>query len=124
MEQHGNQKKSVPCIKCGRGIEPGKVFCPLCLEDMATAPVEPGTPVILPPPMPVTTIRRQPARRIRKPEEQVRSLRITVAWLSAILAVVMVASAITMALLVSRLQKAENTYRPGENYSTNADLIR
>lgn len=122
MVKQEKEKKVVPCIKCGRDIPPDQVFCPLCLEDMATAPVAPGTPVLLPTVPPVASIRRQASRKVRKPEDQVRSLRTAVVWLSAILTALILAFTITTVLLVRQLEKAQNAPRPGENYSTNEDL--
>lgn len=124
MEKQEKDIKVVPCIKCGRDIAPDQVFCPLCLEDMASAPVAPGTPVLLPPAIPAAPIRRQPVRKARKPEDQVRSLRATVVWLSAILAAVMLVFTISTVILLRRLDQAQSAPRPGENYSTNEDLTR
>lgn len=36
------------CLKCGREIEEGQVFCNDCLVQMAKYPVKPGTAVQLP----------------------------------------------------------------------------
>jgi hypothetical protein len=115
-------KKGTVCIKCGRDTLVGQVFCPDCLADMATAPVAPDTPVLLPPPVSVASIRRQPTRKVKKPEEQIRSLRIAIVWLSAVLAALTLAFTVTTAILVSKLNDQQPAVRPGENYSTNEDL--
>lgn len=112
---------STPCIKCGREIAAGAVFCPDCLEDMSTHPVKPGTPVLLPS-VPTASIRRAPVRRVRKPEEQIRSLKTVVLWLSVAVAVLTIAFAITTAILAGQLNMQNNATRPGENYSTSEDV--
>ena len=46
------------CMKCGREIALGQVFCKDCLADMAQYPIKPGTPVQLPTQPAVTLPRR------------------------------------------------------------------
>ena len=36
------------CMKCGREVEGGQVFCPKCLEQMEQDPIAIGTPVKIP----------------------------------------------------------------------------
>lgn len=115
-------KETAPCIKCGREIPAGQTFCPLCLEDMATSPVAPGTPVVIPVQPESSPQRRQKPRRERKPEEQIRSLRCIVAWLLAILLTVIVGASVAIATLAMQLRNRPEAPRPGENYSTSADL--
>ena len=43
-----NSKNSMNCMKCGREITLGQVFCKDCLVDMENFPIKPGTPVQLP----------------------------------------------------------------------------
>lgn len=57
------------CMKCGREIPLGQVFCKDCLEDMSTHPIKPGTPVVVPVHDTPVPQRRAPIRRVRKPEE-------------------------------------------------------
>lgn len=111
------ENNTAVCIKCGREVPPGNVFCADCLADMEAHPVTPGTPIQLPstpPPAP----KRAPVRRVRKPEEQVRSLRAAVVWLSIVLAVVIALSAVAISMLYRGLENAKSGYRPGENYNT------
>ena len=62
------------CMKCGREIDEGHVFCPDCLTTMERYPVKPGTAVHIP-------VRKDPPRKtaLRKkpltPEEQNLRLR-------------------------------------------------
>ena len=36
------------CMKCGKEVSEGQVFCEECLTEMERYPVKPGTPVLLP----------------------------------------------------------------------------
>lgn len=63
------------CLKCGREISAGQVFCDACLEEMSHYPVRPGTPVHLPDRPDISQQRRRKPRRIRKPEEMIARLR-------------------------------------------------
>ncbi len=36
------------CLKCGRDLDEGQVFCRECLKFMENHPVQPGTAVLLP----------------------------------------------------------------------------
>ena len=107
------------CMKCGRDIEEGQVFCTLCLEDMARYPVKPGIAIQLPtrkdtPASKKThTKRRQPPT----PEEQILRLkkrirRLAVLWLITFL---LLAAA---AYPAYRFIRAKYFYIPGQNYTT------
>ncbi len=63
------------CMKCGRDISAGQVFCESCLEEMARYPVRPGTPVHLPDRPDAPQPRRRRPRRPPKPEELIARLR-------------------------------------------------
>lgn len=51
------------CMKCGRELEAGEVFCAQCREHMSRHPVKPGTAVVLPPRKDPYTAKKQPARK-------------------------------------------------------------
>ena len=106
------------CMKCGREIPLGQVFCKDCLADMQTHPVKPGTPIVLPSHEPVAAQRRSNVRRIRKPEEQIALLRKLLIGVSLVLVAVSIAFAITTAVLLDRIDRGNTTSRPGQNYST------
>ena len=59
------------CMKCGREVEDGQVFCQDCLTQMEAEPIRIATPVHIP---------RQPSkgatthRAVHHPEEEVRRL--------------------------------------------------
>ncbi|MBQ7345340.1 MAG: hypothetical protein IJW45_04670 [Oscillospiraceae bacterium] len=108
------------CMKCGREIPLGQVFCKDCLADMQTHPVKPGTPIVLPSHESVPTQRRTNVRRTRKPEEQIGLLRKLLIGVSLVLVAVSIAFAITTAVLLERIERGSTTSRPGQNYSTEA----
>ena len=107
------------CMKCGREIPLGQVFCKECLADMAEYPIKPGTPVPLFDVGSTTQSKRTTnTRKQKKPEEQVASLKKWVTGLSAALLAVILGFSITTAILVSRLEKADQETTPSQNYST------
>ena len=104
------------CMKCGREIPEGEVFCPDCLEVMGKYPVAPGTHILLP---------RRPARNPEKksskgpsPEEQVRALKKAIRWLWAVAAVLLAALGITTLLLVHSLNQPDSQRPTGRNFTT------
>ena len=68
---------SVNCLKCGREIEEGQVFCNDCLVQMAKYPVKPGTAVQLPSRGSAAVSKKVHSRRRTKaaPEEQLEALK-------------------------------------------------
>ena len=107
------------CMKCGRDIEEGQVFCDLCLEDMQNYPVKPNIAVQLPHrddstlPKKVTVKRRQPPTAEEQLHAAKRILRrILILWL------------VTLCLLIASLYPAvrfllgDAIRLPGQNYST------
>ena len=107
------------CMKCGRDIEEGQVFCDSCLEDMKKYPVKPGIAIQLPnrkdgpAPKKNTPKRKQPPT----PEEQIRTLkrrlkRMVILWL------------ITLSLLAATIYPTVEYFlgkpflQPGQNYTT------
>lgn len=107
------------CMKCGREIPLGQVFCKDCLADMAEHPIKPGTPV---PPFAQTEDvqpkRSAPVRKPKKPEEQIVGLKKWLIGLSLALMAVMLIFSITTAILVHQLNEARETPSYGQNYST------
>lgn len=110
------------CMKCGREIPLGQVFCKECLADMENYPIKPGTPVQLPvQPVTVTPRRNATPRKTRKPEEQILLLRKLVLGLSLSLLAVILTFAITTAILLHRIEQNKDSTLPGQNYSTLED---
>ena len=111
------------CMKCGREISLGQVFCKECLADMANYPVKPGTPVQLPSQSATVSPRRaRSPRKPRKPDEQIIILKKWLIALSVSLFTVILAACVTITILSHKLDEANNNALPGQNYSTVDDL--
>ena len=64
------------CMKCGREMEAGDAFCPVCQERMKQRPVKPGTAVLLPHREDPRNVRKQqPRKRMISPDEQISLLK-------------------------------------------------
>ena len=113
----------VTCMKCGREISLGQVFCKDCLSDMQAHPVKPGTPVVLPIHEPINTARRTNARKIRKPEEQITLLRKLLLIVSISFLIVSLALAITISVLIANNAEDDPASLPGQNYSTEESAL-
>lgn len=102
------------CLKCGREIEEGQVFCNDCLVQMAKYPVKPGTAVQLPSRGSAAAAKKVHARRRGKTalEEQLKA---RVRVLSVLLAVCVVLL-IVLSVVTLRYMSA-NRLLPGQNYS-------
>lgn len=105
------------CMKCGREIGEGQVFCPDCLLVMAKYPVKPGTAILLPKRREVPFAKRAvPRRKMLTPEEQIRKLRKSLRTVFALWL-------ITFLLFCAALYPAilhlagEVQLLPGQNYS-------
>ena len=108
------------CMKCGRDVALGQVFCKECLADMANYPVQPGTPVVLPTRSASVQPRRAVVRKTRKPEEQIGTLRKIVAVLSVAVITISLAFGITTAVLLNKLEENNENRQPGQTHSTEA----
>ncbi len=110
------------CMKCGREISLGQVFCKDCLTDMARHPVAPDTPVPVFDPHANASLNLTTAPRKVKPEEQIAKLRKRIKILTiALMATVLVFSILT-ALLINQLNQKMDAAAPGQNYSTSEDV--
>ena len=107
------------CLKCGRDIDEGQMFCGSCLEVMEKYPVKPNTAVQLPRRDDSVPVKKAaPKRRqLLTAEEKLQSAkrflrRILILWL------------ITLGLLIASLHPAirflmgDSIKLPGQNYST------
>jgi len=112
--------ESKECMKCGRELSGGQIFCDNCLAEMDKYPVRPGVVVMLPrrrqqPPKPAAP-RRRPTPT---PEEQVLKLKKRVKIQSLALALVTLLLAASVWLQVSyQLEKRDAAPIPGQNYSS------
>ena len=105
------------CLKCGREIEEGQVFCNDCLVQMVKYPVKPGTAVQLPSRGGAAVSKKVHSRRRGKaaPEEQLKALKVRVRVLSALLALCVVLL-VVISVFTFRFM-SENRLLPGQNYS-------
>jgi len=106
------------CMKCGREIAAGRVFCESCLADMEKYPVKPGTPVHLPSRKAVPPVKKPPARRRPPLEEQVKSLRKRLWIVSVALTLVLTLLGGCLYLAVDYIIENEGKPLPGQNYSS------
>jgi hypothetical protein len=83
------------CLRCGTEISGLQDFCENCLSYTEGRPVHPGTPLLLPNRNAALPQRKRRGRRVKKPEEQIHSLKNIIAWL------VVLISAVTVALVLS-----------------------
>ncbi len=110
------------CLKCGREIDEGQVFCLECIEVMHKYPVKPGIAIQLPRRTETPLLKKVYPKRRQPPtmEEQIRILkrrirRLAILWL------------ITLALLAATVYPAveyflrQDILLPGQNYSTFSD---
>lgn len=86
------------CLRCGTQINGSQVFCDDCLSYTEDRPVNPGTPVLLPNRAGAVASRKRFRRRIRKPEEQIHGLKNLVAWLTVLIAVLLVVCVLSVML--------------------------
>ena len=108
------------CMKCGREIPAGQVFCDECLKDMEKYPVKPGTAIHLPPPLKAvpakkSNVNRRPALQ---PVEQVKILKQRLFFVSAMLILTLMLMISGFLLTAEFIQDSQSKPLPGQNYST------
>ena len=105
------------CLKCGRDLEEGQIFCASCLESMAKYPVKPGTPISLPKSRGDAPVRKSSRSKLPPaPEDQVKRLRKRCRWLTA-LVVLLLMGCVALGLVSLRLAQEAKKPAPGQNYS-------
>lgn len=110
------------CMKCGRDVESGQVFCQECRAEMEKYPVKPGTVVQLPRRREESVIKKMTRRRTPPtPEEQVKNLRKMVRGLLGMILVLLVLVAVLLYPAIKDLL-AQETFLPGQNYSSITDV--
>ena len=104
------------CMKCGREIPAGDVFCQECLTEMEKYPVKPGTAVHIPKqPQHKRVLDRRPVvTPERKVEILTRRIRILGWLLTLAVALVICLGALTLTLL----QEEDDGPAIGQNYSS------
>ena len=107
---------AMQCMKCGREIPAGDVFCQECLKDMERYPVKPGTAVHIP----KQTPRKHPQDRRQNisAEKKVEILHRRVRVLSWLLTLAIALTICLGALTISLLQTEEEGPAIGQNYSS------
>lgn len=105
------------CMKCGRDVESGQVFCDECREVMSRYPVKPGIVVQLPH-RNQQAMKKTPARRrtTQSPEEQLSALRRTVRRQILLILLLAVAVIGLSWLSVKLYTDGEKKVLPGQNY--------
>lgn len=107
------------CMKCGREIPLGQVFCKECLADMEAYPVKPDTPIQLPVQSAEAAPKRaQPQKKSRKKADPMGILRAIILCLCVTLVAVTLFLGITVSKLQAQLEQQAVPTLPGQNYST------
>ena len=110
------------CLKCGREIPVGQVFCPDCLADMEKYPVKSGTPIRIPKRQEPAPVKKQPYRRPpAAPEVQVKRLKLRLWIVSLMLIAVLAASAAVAWMARDYILQLKDAPLPGQNYSSITD---
>lgn len=104
------------CMKCGREIQEGNVFCQDCLAEMEKYPVRPDTVVLLPRRREPFLIKKPPKRHVPTPEEQLAVLRKCVMILTILLAVCV--TAIILMFRPTMHYVLDEHVEIGQNYSS------
>lgn len=96
------------CIRCGRELTLGQVFCKECQAEMEKHPVDSSTPVILPPPVSAVSPRRS-TRKVRKPEEQLSRLRRMMVSIIMVFTIIILAGTLLIYALTEKINTLEQT---------------
>ena len=104
------------CMKCGRDLDDGQVFCDVCRDEMGKYPVKPGTVVLLPHYVQYNQPKRVPAR-ILSHEEQVKKLKKRNRTLAYLLALALTCAVSFGMLALYLFAEYEDKFLPGQNYT-------
>ena len=107
------------CMKCGREVTEGSVFCPDCLADMEKFPVRPGTVVLLPkkdPPPPKKSPRKK--KPTLTPEEQIPQMKKKI-WTLRIISILLILLLCAISIMTIRVSTELDWQKfLGQNYHT------
>lgn len=107
------------CLRCGREIAMGDVFCRDCLENMANHPIKPGTPVLIPKRQEAAVPKKQVSRRPAVPPEvQVKRLKRRLRLVTALLALVLAVGCAAAWAGYAYIVELRSEPLPGQNYSS------
>lgn len=103
------------CMKCGRETAEEEVFCEECLAEAAEYPIDPNAVVIIPRRDAAEPVKKTVRRRTVPLDEQVKSLKKRVRWLtvSLILCIALLLGAVYPVIGFFTSER----YRPGQNYT-------
>ena len=104
------------CMKCGRDLVDGQVFCDICREDMEKYPVKPGTVVLLPHYVQYSQPKRAPVRIVTH-EEQIKRLKKRNRTLAYLLALALTCAISFGMLALYLFAEYEDKFLPGQNYT-------
>ena len=105
------------CMKCGKEVSAGQVFCDDCLLEMEKYPVKPGTPVLLPNRSATPVVHKHRFyRRQRKPEEQLSSYKNWITFFCIFCSVLVMALTLSIMLNLHLLGNKDINLLPGQNY--------
>ena len=106
------------CMKCGREIDDRQAFCPKCLELMAACPVKSDVVVQLPHRQENYLWKAPPRKKARTSDEQIQRLKRQKRWLTALVCLLLVATAFFAFLSVDFFRQLDVQKFLGQNYST------
>lgn len=106
------------CLKCGKEVSSGQVFCEECLLEMDKYPVKPGTPVMLPNRLAAPVVHKHRLhRRQRKPEEQLSVYKNWLTFFCVFCCVLTVALTLSVMLNLQLMGNKNINILPGQNYT-------
>lgn len=97
------------CMKCGREIPEGQVFCQACTDVMAQYPVNPGTPIHLPTRAPAGGDKKTAKRQPSTLRERFLHQRNLVKWLLFTIGILVLVVCVLAGALLYTLQGAPFT---------------
>ena len=106
------------CMKCGREVADGQVFCPKCLELMAQKPVKPDVVIKLPQRKQAPPKKAAPRKKARSTEEQLLRLKRKNRWMAAIICLLLVVCLFLLSLSIGYFRQLDVQKLLGQNYST------
>lgn len=106
------------CMKCGKEVSGSNVFCDECLAEMEQYPVNPGTPVLLPNRPKQTVTHKRGPRRVKKPEEQISTLKNWITFLCVLSCLLMAALTLSILLNLQLLGNKDIEILPQHHFRT------
>ena len=108
------------CLRCGREIEEGQVFCFLCESVMVKHPVKPNTVVTIPERS--ARLRSTPVHKPQRQEDNADQLRRTILQLRLWVCMLMAALMLCVGVLTWQELTREDKPAIGQNYTSIIDF--